>query len=145
MDPWNTHWAHQLTSKLPSPYFTPFSNFSGSSCLCYSDQAWGSISLMKETSVVLVYLEISYWKHSKKGFSSWCSHTVNTWFSYCGLLYRSKPCAVLGNAMEGPFLMIVYQMKCFRTYIKNTSNKVSILFHYLILREWQENATNGRT
>lgn len=39
--------------------------------------------------------------------------------------------------MEGPFLMIVYQMKCFRTYIKkkNTSNKVSILFHYLILRE----------
>jgi len=91
---------------------------------------------MKETSVVQNYLEISSSsEHSKKDLFSWCSHAVNTWFSYCGLLYRWKPCAVLGNAMEGPFLMTVYQMRFFRTYIKNT-NRINITVLYLILREW---------
>lgn len=71
---------------------------------------------------------------SQKGPSPWCSHAVNTWFASCGWLWRSNPCAGVGNAGEGPFLRMLHQTGSFRTYIKNTSNKPMIMVPLLILQ-----------
>lgn len=107
------------------------SHFPASSCFRYPQKALWSVSLIKETSVRQNYPKTSSCSKEKVPLPG-VPTLFNTWFSSCGWLWRSNPCAGVGNAGEGPFLRMLYQTGSFRMCIKNTSNKTIIMIPLLI-------------